>query len=167
VIRFPKGALPSEIPLMRRLGSGIGAVDVLREPERSDVVLVCYGSMAPTALEVADRVADQGIGVTVLDPRRVCPVDAALVEAAASARLVVTLEDNGLAGGAGATVAAALRAAEVDVPIRTLGLAQEFLPQGKRDSLLAGVGLSAQAIARRIVEAVAQRDPELQSAPDA
>jgi 1-deoxy-D-xylulose-5-phosphate synthase len=64
-------------------------------------------------------------------------------------------------------VAAALRAAEVDVPIRTLGLAQEFLPQGKRDSLLAGAGLSAQAIARRIVEAVAQREPELQAAPDA
>jgi 1-deoxy-D-xylulose-5-phosphate synthase len=167
VLRFPKGALPSEIPAVRRLGSGIGAVDVLREPERSDVVLVSYGAMASTALEVADRVADQGIGVTVLDPRRVSPVDPSLVEAAASARLVVTLEDNGLAGGAGATLAAALREAEIDVPIRTLGLAQEFLPQGKRDSLLGAAGLSAQAVARRIVEAVAQREPELQSTPDA
>jgi 1-deoxy-D-xylulose-5-phosphate synthase len=85
-----------------------------------------------------------------------------LVDLASRAQLVVTLEDNGLAGGAGATLAAALRAAEVDVPVRTLGLAQEFLAQGKRDALLAEAGLSAQAVARRIVEAVASREPDLQ-----
>jgi 1-deoxy-D-xylulose-5-phosphate synthase len=175
VVRFPKGALPSEISAVARLGSS--DVDVLRRPastggstgdsgDRPDVLLVAYGAMAGTALEVAERAADQGIGVTVVDPGRVCPVDPALVEAAARAGLVVTLEDNGLAGGAGSTLAAAMRAAEVDVPLRTFGLPQEFLPQGKRDAILTRHGLSAQAIARRIVEAVAQRDPELQPAPD-
>ena len=173
VVRVPKGALPSEIPVVGRLGSGAEVIDVLRTPEsdpkagRSDVLLVAYGAMVVTALEVADRAADQGIGVTVVDPRRVSPVGPELVDAAASASLVVTLEDNSLAGGAGATLAAALRRAEIDVPVRTLGLEQEFLPQGKRDAILAKAGLSAQAIARRIVEAVAQRDPELQPAPKA
>jgi 1-deoxy-D-xylulose-5-phosphate synthase len=175
VVRFPKGALPSEIPAAGRLGNGIGAVDVLRTAadspvgtsvRRADVLLVSYGAMAATALEVAERAADQGIEVTVVDPRRACPVDAALVAAAADASLVVTLEDNGLAGGAGATFAAALRAADVDVPVRNLGLPQEFLPQGKRDAILARNGLSAQAIARRIVEAVAQRDTDLQPEPE-
>jgi 1-deoxy-D-xylulose-5-phosphate synthase len=158
-----------------RLGTGAGAVDVLRSPAgdgvsgaiRSDVLLVSYGAMAATALEVADRAADQGIEVTVVDPRRACPVDPALVTAAADASLVVTVEDNGMAGGAGATLAAALRAADVDVPVRNLGLQQQFLAQGKRDAILAREGLSAQAIARRIVEAVAQRDSDLQPAPEA
>jgi 1-deoxy-D-xylulose-5-phosphate synthase len=172
VLRFPKGALPSEIPALRRAGDAVSGVDVLREsvqvdgPGRLDVLLVAYGSMVGTALEVADRVGAQGIGITVVDPRRLCPVDDALVDLARRAELVVTLEDNGLAGGAGATLAAALRAADVDVPLRTLGLAQEFLPQGKRDALLTKAGLSAQAVARRIVEAVAQHEPELQAAPE-
>jgi 1-deoxy-D-xylulose-5-phosphate synthase len=173
VVRFPKGALPSDIPVVRRVGGGPGAVDVLHEPtvvevgeRRSDVLLVAYGAMATTALEVAERVADQGIGVTVVDPRRVCPVDPVLVDLARTARLVVTLEDNGRAGGAGATLAAALRAAEVDVPLRDLGLDREFLPQGKRDAILAAAELSGQAVARRIVEAVAQHEPDLQRAPE-
>jgi 1-deoxy-D-xylulose-5-phosphate synthase len=89
-----------------------------------------------------------------------------MLELARDARLVVTLEDNGRAGGAGATLAAALRAAEIDVPLRDLGLDQEFLPQGKRDQVLAGAGLTAQAIARRVVEAVARREPDLQPAPE-
>jgi 1-deoxy-D-xylulose-5-phosphate synthase len=173
VVRFPKGALPSEIPAVRRVGNGAGAVDVLHEPvldvdrPRPDVLLVSYGAMATTALEVAERVADQGIGVTVVDPRRISPVDDALVDLARNAPLVVTLEDNGRAGGAGDTLCAALRAADVDVPVRVLGLDQRFLAQGKRDAILAAAGLSAQAVARRIVEAVARREPELQSAPDA
>jgi 1-deoxy-D-xylulose-5-phosphate synthase len=175
VLRFPKGALPSEIPALRRVGDVVTGVDVLREASQVDdsersagpVLLVAYGSMVPTALEVADRVADQGIGITVVDPRRLCPVDDSLLELARHAELVVTLEDNGLAGGAGATLAAALRVAEIDVPVRTLGLTQEFLPQGKRNSLLAQAGLSAQAVARRIVEAVAHHEPELQPAPKA
>jgi 1-deoxy-D-xylulose-5-phosphate synthase len=166
VVRFPKGALPSELVAVRRIGSGTEAVDVLSEVG-ADVLLVGYGAMATVAHQVADRVADQGIGITVVDPRRVCPVAPALVELASQAKLVVTLEDNGLAGGAGATLAAALRRAEVDVPVRTLGLTQEFLPQGKRDALLAEAGLSAQAVARRIVEAVASREPDLQTAPEA
>ncbi len=165
VLRFPKGALPSEISALRRAGNAASGVDVLRE-SGSDVLLVAYGAMVVTALEVADRVADQGIGITVVDPRRLAPVDDALLDLARRAGLVVTLEDNGLAGGAGATLAAALRSAEIDVPVRTLGLAQEFLPQGKRNSLLAQAGLSAQAVARRIVEAVAQREPDLQPAPE-
>jgi 1-deoxy-D-xylulose-5-phosphate synthase len=140
---------------------------MLREPAgASDVLLVSYGSMAGTALEVAARVADQGIEVTVVDPRRVCPVSDRLIELAAGARLVVTVEDNGRSGGAGATLAAALRDAEVDVPVRTLGLEQQFLAQGKRDDILAAAGLSAQAIARRVVEAVASHEPDLQPAPE-
>lgn len=166
VVRYPKGAVPDPIPSLRRLGG----VDVLRESgsgtdsdfDSGDaVLLVAYGSMVPMALEVAERVADQGIELRVVDPRYVVPVPEELLELSRRARLVVTLEDNGLQGGAGSTLASALRAAQIDTPLRDIGLPQEFLPQGKRSQVLNGVGLTAQVIARQITEAVAKLEPSL------
>ncbi len=83
--------------------------------------------MVPMALEVAERAADQGIELCVVDPRYVTPVADELIEMARRARLVITLEDNGRQGGAGSTLASALRAAEVDTPLRDIGLPREFL----------------------------------------
>jgi 1-deoxy-D-xylulose-5-phosphate synthase len=166
VVRYAKGLLPEELPAVRREGGRWAgrehAIDIMREPrepESASVLLVGYGSMVPVALEVADRIADQGIDVQVVDPRYVAPAPAALVDLAREARLVVTLEDNGRAGGAGSTLAAALRAADVDTPLRDIGLPREFLQQGPRAKVLADAGLSAQAIARQVTEAVARLDP--------
>ena len=152
-IRFPKGMLPDPLPAVRREGS----VDVMREPGGEEAaLLVAYGAMVPMALEVAQRVADQGIELRVVDPRYVMPVADELIELARRARLVITLEDNGRQGGAGSTLAGALRAAEVDTPLRDIGLPREFLPQGKRAQVMSDAGLSAQAVARRVTEAVAR-----------
>ncbi|HEX4015738.1 MAG TPA: 1-deoxy-D-xylulose-5-phosphate synthase [Frankiaceae bacterium] len=157
-IRFAKGLLPEPLPAVRR----DGPVDVMREPEgEAAALLVAFGAMVPMALEVANRVADQGIELRVVDPRYVVPVADELIEMARRARLVVTLEDNGRAGGAGSTLASALRAAEVDTPLRDLGLPREFLAQGKRAQVMSDAGLSAQAVALRVTEAVARLEPTL------
>jgi len=105
---------------------------------------------------VADRLADQGIGVTVVDPRWVLPVPAELGELAARHRLVVTVEDGGRSGGVGAAVSDALRPASVSV--RVFALPQEFLPAGSRTELLVELGLTTQAIARGITEDIAGLD---------
>jgi 1-deoxy-D-xylulose-5-phosphate synthase len=89
------------------------------------------------------------------------PVAGELIELARGARLVITLEDNGRQGGAGSTLASALRAAEVDTPLRDIGLPREFLAHGKRAQVMSDAGLSAQAVARRVIEAVARREPTL------
>ena len=60
--------------------------------------------MATTAVDVAERLVAQGIGVTVVDPRWVKPVDPAIVELAREHRLVVSVEDNGEVGGCGAVL---------------------------------------------------------------
>ena len=165
VIRFPKGAAGADIPALETLGEGLAAVDVLRRStgngssDHTDVLLVSVGSMAATCLEVADRLADQGIGVTVVDPRWVRPVSPVLVELAAAHRLVVTVEDNGRAGGVGAAVAQALRDGGVDVPLRDFGIPQRFLDHAKRADILAEIGLTAQDISRQVVETVAKLDP--------
>ncbi|MBN1093166.1 1-deoxy-D-xylulose-5-phosphate synthase [Blastococcus sp. TML/M2B] len=148
VIRFPKGVLPPDLPALERRGP----VDVLRRGEAADVLLVAVGSMVPMCLAAAERAADHGIGVTVVDPRWVLPVSEDLVQLAAGHRLVVTVEDGGRAGGVGTTLTQALQDREIDVPVRALGLPQQFFDHGSRGQVLADVGLTEQDVARRIAE---------------
>jgi 1-deoxy-D-xylulose-5-phosphate synthase len=160
VLRFPKGTVGAEAEALGNLGG----MDVLYQPAGAaahDVLLVGVGPMAVVCVEVATRLADQGIGVTVLDPRWVKPVDQALPAAAAKYRLVVTVEDNGRAGGFGDAVARLLRDSDVGTPVKTYGLPQEFLAHGKREEILDEAGLVPQHLARQITEAVARLTPEL------
>jgi 1-deoxy-D-xylulose-5-phosphate synthase len=156
VVRFPKGDIGGEVEAIAKLGG----MDVLQAPApglAEDVLLVGAGPMALIGLEVADRLAGHGIGVTVVDPRWTKPVDEALIGAARGHRLVVTVEDNGRAGGFGDAVARLLRDHDVDVPVKTLGLPQEFLAHGTRKEVLDEAGLTSQQLALRITEAVARR----------
>ena len=95
VVRFPKGALPAEIPAIR----AVGGVDVLAEHGSSGVLIVAVGSMAGVGVEVAERLSAQDIGVTVVDPRWVKPVPAEIVGLAREHQLVVTIEVTGVVGG--------------------------------------------------------------------
>jgi len=151
VVRFPKGAPPADIEAVDR----VGGCDVLVRSGAKDVLVVAVGSMATTAVDVAERLTAQGIGVTVVDPRWVKPVDPALIDLARGHRLVVSVEDNGVQGGCGASLLQALVAADVRTPVRLHGIPQEFLGHAKRDVILDRVGLTAQHLARGIVEAMA------------
>jgi 1-deoxy-D-xylulose-5-phosphate synthase len=159
-LRFPRGSAPEDVPSVGKLGS----MDVLREAAPGagrDVLLIGAGPMAGVCVRAADRLADQGIGVSVVDPRWVQPLDEALVAAAAGCRLVVTVEDSGRSGGMGDAVARLLRDHDVDTPVRTFGLAQQFLEHGERGALLEDQGLTPQHLALVITEMVARRTPEL------
>ncbi len=161
VVRFPKGAVPADVPAVRRQGG----VDVLAEPEAPDVLIVAVGTMATVCLDVAERLAAHGMQATVVDPRWVMPVDAALVDLARDHRLVVTVEDGCRVGGVGSRLAQVLRDTAVAVPLVDLGLPAEFLDVGDRASLLAEHGLSAQGVTRRVVEELARLEPDIEGAP--
>jgi 1-deoxy-D-xylulose-5-phosphate synthase len=152
VLRFGKGVVPPPIPALERRGG----TDVLRRDGEPDVLVVAVGSLVPLGLEVADRLVDQGIGVTVVDPRWVVPVDPALVQLAAGHRLVVSVEDNGVDGGAGSALAEALRTAGVPTPVRCFGVPQRFLDHASREQVLTEIGLTPQEVSRQVVEAVAR-----------
>ena len=94
VVRFPKGPPPEDIEAVGKAGGA----DVLVRNGTKDVLIVAVGSMATVAVDVADRLVAQGIGVTVVDPRWVKPVDPAIVELAREHQLVVSVEDNGRVG---------------------------------------------------------------------
>ncbi|SHN78783.1 1-deoxy-D-xylulose-5-phosphate synthase [Geodermatophilus obscurus] len=148
VVRFPKGTPPVDLPALERRGP----VDVLRRGQRPEVLLVAVGSMVPMCLAAAERAADHGIEVTVADPRWVLPVSDELVALADGFRLVVTVEDGGRAGGVGTTLTQALQDRGTDVPVRALGLPQQFLQHGSVGQVLADAGLTEQDVARRIAE---------------
>jgi 1-deoxy-D-xylulose-5-phosphate synthase len=148
VVRFPKGSLPPDVPALERRGP----VDVLRRGTRPEVLLVAVGPMVQVAFAAAERAADHGIEVTVVDPRWVQPVPAEVLDLAVRFRLVVTLEDGGRAGGVGAALTRELQDRDSDVPVRALGLPQEFFDHGSRGQVLADAGLTEQDVARRIAE---------------
>jgi 1-deoxy-D-xylulose-5-phosphate synthase len=145
-VRFPKGPVQSDLPAV----DTVGDLDVLYRGEDSDVLVVAIGAMARTCLDLASLLAADGIGCTVVDPRWITPVSAALAPLAARHRLVVTVEDNGVVGGAGSAIGLALRTAEVDTPLRTFGIVQEFLDHGTRADILRTIGLTSGDIAARI-----------------
>jgi 1-deoxy-D-xylulose-5-phosphate synthase len=159
-IRFPKGEVGQDIPAIER----VDGIDILARPAEglgADVLMVAVGSFAAMALKVSERLRKQGIGVTVVDPRWVLPVPEALGPLALAHKLVVTMEDNGVRGGVGSAVSAALRAADIDVPCRDLGVPQRFLDHAARSEVLSEAGLTDQNVARQVtgwVAALGARD---------
>jgi len=161
VVRFPTGSVAADLPARRR----IGPVDVLAESSRRDVLLVAVGAFGQLGVEVAARVAEQGYGVTVIDPRWVRPVPGEVVTLAAGHRLVVTVEDGVRTGGVGDAVAKELRDADVRVPLRDLGVPAGWHPHGSRPQILADLRLTAQDVARDVTGWVSRLDEPVSRVP--
>ncbi|MBK8446337.1 MAG: 1-deoxy-D-xylulose-5-phosphate synthase [Micropruina sp.] len=160
VVRFSKDPLPEPLPALRT----IGTIDVLFEQGDNQVLVVGWGQFAGMAVEVGRRLAQQGIGVQVVDPVWALPVSADLMRLAGTHELVITIEDGGLAGGLGSRLAQECRLAGVSATLREFGIPQRFIEQGTRAGILDELGLSAQSIARYATEAVLVSEHE--SAPD-
>ncbi|MGA8245797.1 MAG: 1-deoxy-D-xylulose-5-phosphate synthase [Nocardioides sp.] len=159
VVRLPKGAPPADMEAV----DTVGGCDLLVRRGAKDVLVVGIGSMASVGVDVGERLAAQGIGVTVVDPRWVKPLDASLVRLARDHRLVVSIEDNGRVGGVGAALLQRMTDEGVTTPFSLHGIPQEFLGHAERQAILDRIGLNAQTIARGVVE----RITALHDAPEA
>lgn len=165
VLRFSKGAVTADIDAIRRT---IDGVDVLHEAPSKDVLILTVGPMAAMGLKVAELLAAQGIGATVIDPRWVVPVAKSVIELAEKHRLVVTIEDGIRVGGIGTRVRQDLRAAQVDTALNEVGLPDEFLEHASRNQILERVGLTAQQVAQDIVaQVVGSKVPHAKPIADA
>jgi 1-deoxy-D-xylulose-5-phosphate synthase len=164
VVRFSRGSVGTEFEATRRTADG---VDVLREAPHKDVLIVTVGLMAELGLQVAERLAAQGIGASVIDPRWVVPVPESVIDMARDHRIVVTIEDGVRVGGIGTRIRQDLRAAGVDTAVTELGLPDEFLPHGSREEILDLVELNPQKIARDLVaQVLGSRIPVARPLPD-
>ncbi len=156
-IRFPKSTTPrfTISGPARKLKLGTWEV----RSRGSDVLLLGLGKLAVTCEEAARLLRQDGISVTLADPRWVKPLDSRLGSVAAAHRLVATVEDNVLAGGFGAAVAEVLADEAVETPLVRLGIPDQFLPHGKRETLLAELGLDAPGIADRVRKSLHRLEP--------
>jgi 1-deoxy-D-xylulose-5-phosphate synthase len=139
-VRYPRGSGTgvSIEPQLEPLEIGKG---VMRR-HGHDVALVGFGSLVGPALEAA-----QSLDASVADMRFVKPLDVTLLEELARThRLLVTIEENVVAGGAGAAVSEALAELDITVPVLHLGLPDRFIEHGEPARLLAACGLDAAGV---------------------
>lgn len=154
VIRFPKGAIVSPVIVRER----IEGIDILNKNGEEDVLVVSIGAMAHLANEVAQRLIDQGLGVTVVDPRWIKPLPNYLANLGARHRLVAVIEDNSRSGGTASSISQFLRDRNIYTPQRDFGIPEKFLDHATRAQVLNEIGLTAQDISRDIIEAMARLD---------
>lgn len=150
-IRFPKGQVPdsSERPASR---IPIGEWEVLREGGQG--LILATGKMVVNSLDAAEKLAADGIELSVVNCRYVKPMDPRLAQWAAETPLVITAEDNVLTGGFGSGVAEVLSDAGVTVPVLRIGIPDRFLEHASQDIWFERLGLDAEGIASKVQEAI-------------
>jgi 1-deoxy-D-xylulose-5-phosphate synthase len=148
-VRYPRGAGPGAELQHQMAVLPIGRGEVRREGKR--VAILAFGSMLKPALEAAAE-----MNATVANMRFVKPLDNDLVfRLATTHELIVTVEENVAAGGAGSAVAEALAAGGIAVPVLTLGLPDHFVEHGDSQQLLVDCELDGEGIARAVRERLA------------
>jgi 1-deoxy-D-xylulose-5-phosphate synthase len=150
-LRYPRGSGAgvdiSRTPQQIEIGRG----EVLREG--ADAAIIAYGTMVQPAMAAAERLAAEGIETAVANARFVKPLDREMILGlAAGCRLIVTVEEAYLAGGFGSAVLELLEAEGVTAQVIRMGVPDEIVPHGDPKQLLAGYGLDADGIYRRISE---------------
>ena len=133
----------------------IGKAEVLREGK--DVCLWAIGSMVQSALQVAAKLAEQGISAGVVNMRFAKPLDKELLLAhAAQYGKIVTLEEGALQGGVGSAVLETLNEAKIlqQCRVLTLGIPDEFVLHGDKKLLMKDLGLDVDAVVAKTVAMV-------------
>lgn len=154
-LRYPRGASEGVEILETPTAWEVGKSVTLRDG--NDVALLAVGRMANKALEAAELLAAQGIDARVVDMRWAKPLDeAAVLEAAQSCKLLVTIEENSVRGGFGSGVLEALSAHGVEAPVLTIATPDEFTTQGTMDELLHAYGLDGEGIAQSVMRRLTQ-----------
>lgn len=153
VVRFPKGELPTPIVAIDTLEDGVDvlAYEDATEDDAPSVLIVAVGERATVALEVASRIKQHGVNVTVVDPRWIVPIPQSLVALSDDHDLVITIEDGVIHGGVGSLLSDALNASEVDTPRRQIAVPQKYLDHASRNEVLADYGLDADGIETTVV----------------
>ena len=153
-VRYPRGsgvgaavpASPDMLPL--------GASRELRAGD--DVALLAFGDRVAAALEAADVLAGEGVQARVVDMRWVKPLDEEAIIRAAQTKLVVTIENGIVSGGAGEGVLEVLARHGAHCAVCLCGIHDAFVRHGKTEMLLADCGIDAQGIVAAVRDRLEQ-----------
>ena len=154
-VRYPRGA-GLGVPLTDSLETlPVGKAEVLQED--GDIAFLAVGTMVEKAKEAAAILKEEGIEAAVVNMRFIKPLDTELLgEMARTKRLLITAEENVLAGGFGSAVAEYLADHGIEVPLLRFGIPDRFIEQGTRRELLSLCGLQPDEMAERIRERLSQ-----------
>lgn len=151
-IRYPRGEAYDGVQEFRApivLGKG----ELLYE--EGDVVLLAYGSMVKTALEVRGLLQEQGLGCALVNMRFAKPLDGTLLKQVSEKyNLAVTMEENVLIGGLGQAVLEYMNEIGAELPVMHIGIEDAYIPHGNAELLKKQIGLDAQSIAGKILDRV-------------
>jgi 1-deoxy-D-xylulose-5-phosphate synthase len=146
MIRFPKGAIPADIPALER----VSGIDVLHRGDTNKVLVISIGSMASMALEVAQLAHKESIDVTVIDPLWVKPISSHVTALCAKYSTVVVMEDGIKHAGIASTISEALREAGSSCSVHSIGVPLEFIEHSKRNEILEDLKITPAAIVQQI-----------------
>ena len=146
MIRFPKGAIPADIPALER----VDGIDVLHRGDTNQVLVISIGSMAAMALEMAQLAHKESIEVTVIDPLWVKPISSNLTALCAKYSTVVVMEDGIKHAGIASTISESLREAGSPCVVHSIGVPLEFIEHSKRNEILEDLKITPAAIVRQI-----------------
>ena len=146
MIRFPKGAIPADIPALDR----VDGIDILHRGGTNQVLVISIGSMASMALEVAQLAHKQSIEVTVIDPLWVKPMSSNVTALCAKYSTVVVMEDGIKHAGIASTISESLREAGSSCSVHSVGVPLEFIEHSKRNEILDDLKITPAAIVQQI-----------------
>ena len=150
-IRYPKSGEDLGPGIQAQSGFKIGEWELLSAG--SDVMVFAVGRMVQFAMQASIELMGKGLSVGVVDARFVKPMDERLLmEQAGKAKMVVTVEENVLAGGFGEGVLDILENAGFERPVMTLGVPDRFIGHASVREQLDACGLSAGKLSERILE---------------
>jgi 1-deoxy-D-xylulose-5-phosphate synthase len=110
------------------------------------IAILVFGSLLPTAIEVAKE-----LDASVYSMRFVKPLDTNTIKAAAEQHdLLVTIEDNAIAGGAGSAVSEYLNEQNISTVLLQIGFPDEYINHGSPDELLSDWKLDKAGILQTI-----------------
>jgi len=146
MIRFPKGAVPADIPALER----ISGTDILHRGANKQVLLVSVGSMASMAMEVASLAKKQSIEITVIDPLWVKPISPDVIAMCGQYGTVIVMEDGIKHAGIASTISEALREAGSNCVLHSIGVPLEFIEHSKRNEILEDLAITPAEIVQQI-----------------
>jgi 1-deoxy-D-xylulose-5-phosphate synthase len=151
-VRYPRGAGKGVALAAEFADIPVGKAQLLREG--SDVAILGVGPLLYKAEEAADMLQQQGISAAVVNMRFVKPLDTDMIKRLSHVKLMVTLEENSLAGGFGSAVAEYLMDSGLsrNLDLLRLGLPDKFIEQGTQEELLTLCGLQPEQMATKIKE---------------
>jgi len=144
VVRYPRGIGPGSIIKSKMTAITIGKAEIIKKGKK--IALLAFGNMLDEALKVAHKT-----NATVVNMRFIKPLDRKLIrDLASSHKLLVTLEENAISGGAGSAVLEVISDYDLKCQTLCLGLPDEFVEQGSQEQLRKKYGLNAASIAKSI-----------------